>query len=212
MTEQESGGIFRTARPLPLLILADTSTSMDGTPIAQLNQGLQTLVQELRNDETASTSVRLSLITFDSTVKEVLKLEPISSAQIPELQASGMTSMGGAFRVAISHLSETPDPRAFLPTLVLLSDGEPNDDWETPLDELIRHPRGSKAQRLSLAIGDETDSDVLGKFVSNKELGVLKADEPDKIVRFLKYVTDSVISRSRPQGPDNPPPVPEVLR
>jgi uncharacterized protein YegL len=101
---QEIGGIEKQARPLPLVILADTSGSMTGEKISSLNQALAALVQDLRADDQTKESVLFSLITFDSTVKEVVTLEPIKTVQLPKLSASGSTSMGQAFRVALSQL------------------------------------------------------------------------------------------------------------
>ena len=48
----------------PVLLLLDTSYSMNGAPIAELNGGLNTLRQELLNDPMASKRVELAMISF----------------------------------------------------------------------------------------------------------------------------------------------------
>jgi uncharacterized protein YegL len=177
----EIGGIDKQARPLPLVILADTSGSMSGEKISSLNQALAALVQDLRADDQTKDSVILSLVTFDSTVKEVVTLAPINTVQLPKLTTTGSTSMGQAFRVALTQLADPQrlPTRCLMPVIVLATDGQPTDDWRTPLDELKNHNRVGNALRLALAIGADADTKVLETFVST-EYPVLKADEPDK--------------------------------
>lgn len=186
----EIGGIEKQARPLPLVILADTSGSMSGEKISSLNQALAALVQDLRADDQTKDSVLLSLVTFDGTVREVVTLAPINSVQLPTLTTRGSTSMGQAFRVALTQLADPQKlpTRCLMPVIVLASDGQPTDEWRTPLDELKNHQRVGNALRLALAIGSDADMNVLQAFVST-EYPVLKADEPDKIKTFFKFVT-----------------------
>jgi len=188
---QNIGGIEKQARPLPLIILADTSTSMqDHGKISSLNQALAALVQDLQSDDQTKDSVLLSLITFDSTVKEVIALAPIKSAQLPKLTANGSTCMGEAFRVALSELADPQrlPTRCLLPVIVLATDGQPQDDWRTTLNDLKTHNRVGNALRLALAIGPDADIKMLETYVSS-EYPVLKADEPEKIKTFFKFVT-----------------------
>jgi hypothetical protein len=48
----------------PVILLLDTSGSMQGAPIAELNEGLATLQQELQRDELAAKRVELAVVTF----------------------------------------------------------------------------------------------------------------------------------------------------
>ena len=48
----------------PVILLLDTSYSMSGAPIVELNGGLSTLRQELLNDPMASKRVELAMVTF----------------------------------------------------------------------------------------------------------------------------------------------------
>lgn len=185
------GGIEKQARPLPLIILADTSGSMsDEGKISSLNQALSALVQDLRADSQTQESVLISIITFDNQVSEVVTLEPVKTVQLPTLTARGMTSMGAAFRIALTQLADTQKlpTRCLLPVIVLATDGEPTDNWKASLDELKNHSRVGNALRLALAIGSNANTQMLEEFVSS-EYPVLRADEPDKIKTFFKFVT-----------------------
>ena len=208
MVMTHPGGISKQARKMPVMILADTSSSMSGAKIASLNQALQELTQELRTDQLTATSVLLSLITFNSQVTEICTLEPVGNVSIPNLIATGATSMGQAFRVTLSQLcdrSRLPASCA-VPTIVLCSDGQPTDNWRQPLEDLRRHPLASRATRIALGIGDDADTNVLAEFIGNSEYPVLRADETHKIGTFFQWVTLHTKSRSiGSQGLPEPP-------
>ncbi|MBI3330439.1 MAG: VWA domain-containing protein, partial [Nitrospinae bacterium] len=175
-------GIEAQARPLPLVILADTSGSMGGDKISSLNQALAALVQDLQADDQTKESVLLSIITFDDRVQEVVTLDPVKMVALPILRASGQTCMGQAFRVALAQLGDPQrvPKRCLTPVIVLASDGQPTDEWRGPLQEIRAHTRVGAGLRLASAIGSDADINVLNQFVST-EYPVLKADEPEKI-------------------------------
>jgi len=188
--KMEYKGVEQQARPLPLIILADTSTSMRGEKISMLNQALAALIQDLRADEQTRESVWVSLITFDSKVEEVITLEPVQSVNIPKLDADGMTSLGQALRVALTQLADTErlPNRCLLPVIVLVTDGQPTDEWQSALEELKSHNRVRRALRLALAIGPDADLGMLQEVVSG-EYPVLMANESEKIKTFFQFVT-----------------------
>lgn len=192
------GGISRQARSMPLIVLADTSTSMSGAKIASLNQALGDLIQELAADPVAGETVLLSLVTFSSQAHELCVLEPIKNVQLPVLTADGSTAMGHALRLVLAQLSDRSRLPAScaVPTIALCSDGKPNDDWEQPMKDLQAHPLASRAIRLSLAIGEDADHSVLARFINDPEIQVLYADDANKISSFFRWVTLHTKSRS----------------
>jgi uncharacterized protein YegL len=111
--------------------------------------------------------------------------------------------MGEAFEM-IKALIEDRDAitsRAYKPTIVLITDGYPNDDWQSRMDALINDGRSSKAFRMAMAIGDDADTDMLRSFVSTPEYLVTGESARD-IKKFFRYVTMSVTSRMKSQTPD----------
>ena len=195
-----------TARPLPVLVLADTSGSMksDGK-IEALNEALQELISSLA-DEEGRAEIRLAIITFGGAAATVHT--PLTAAWNVQpscpLAAAGKTPMGGAFEVARQMLEDRDQipSRAYQPTLVLASDGQPTDEWQIPLEALLASPRASKAARLALAIGDDADRDVLNAFLGGSSR-LLEAHEARSIKDFFRWVTMSVSSRSRSLDPDS---------
>jgi len=77
--------------------------------------------------------------------------------------------------------------------LALISDGQPTDDFERGLQALMREPWGKKAVRVAIAIGEDADLDVLRQFIGHNELKPLQANNPEALVRQIKWVSTAVL-------------------
>ena len=92
--------------------------------------------------------------------------------------------------------------RAYRPVLILLSDGQPTDDWEAPFKALCDSERAQKATRLAMAIGPDADEAMLKDFANDAEAPIFKAHNARDIHRFFRAVTMSVTTRTASQNPD----------
>ena len=91
---------------------------------------------------------------------------PVEQLQWHDLQAGGVTAMGEALELVADQLASPPmEERALPPVLVLISDGQPTDDFEAGLDRLLRQPWAQKAVRLAIAVGHDADQEVLQQFI-----------------------------------------------
>jgi uncharacterized protein YegL len=79
----------------PCVLLLDTSSSMDGPSIDQLNAGLRQFQKELGNDALASQRVEIAVITF-GPVKVVQDFITADNYAPAELRAEGDTPIGAA--------------------------------------------------------------------------------------------------------------------
>lgn len=197
-----------TPRPLPVIILADVSGSMsENGKIEALNDSIKDMVSTFSNESRLRAEIQIGLITFGGQANMHLPLVAAHSVTgIPELQAEGVTPMGGAFELA-RQLLEDKDlipSRAYRPVVILLSDGQPTDDWEAPFKALKESERAQKATRIAMAIGSDADEAMLREFANDLEAPIFKAHNARDIHRFFRAVTMSVTTRTASQNPDLP--------
>lgn len=199
--------VVQTARPLPVIVLADTSGSMsENGKIEALNKGLKDMISSFALESRLRAEVQVSLITFGGERAELnLELTPAHQIQdfVP-LQAGGMTPLGSALTIASQMIEDREyiPSRAYRPVIVLVSDGYPNDLWQEPLNQLVKGERAAKASRLAMAIGGDADEDMLKAFINDPEAPLFKAENARDIYRFFRAVTMSVSARSQSATPN----------
>jgi uncharacterized protein YegL len=198
--------VIPSARPLPVIILADISGSMgtDGK-IDILNRAIQEMIKTFASEEDNLAEICLCVVTFGqggAKVHETLK--PASEIKWNPLKPAGKTPMGAAFSLVTDMIEDKAviPSRAYRPTIVLVSDGAATDDWKTPLQSLLSSERASKATRFVLGIGAEVDKETLTEFLANKSSRIFEAHEARDIKDFFKRVSMSVTSRSRSCTPN----------
>jgi uncharacterized protein YegL len=207
-------------RRLPVYLLLDTSGSMSGEPIEAVKNGVQVLISTLRQDPYALETAALSVITFDSSVRQIIPLTDLSSFQMTEISASGGTSLGEGLEVLSQCMEReiarsTPDKKGdWKPLVFLMTDGSPTDDWRAGLAVLQRRRPG---MLVACAAGAGADTSVLKQITEV----VVQLDTADSatIKAFFKWVSASISTGSqkvetggREVGGLNelPPPPPEV--
>lgn len=122
------------------VLVLDTSGSMAGESIKQLNKGLQEFYQAVEEDMTAANRLEISIITFGSTIKCIQEPALIDNFDMPTLRTSGTTKLVDAVRMAMESIEnrkrwykETGQPY-YRPIMVLITDGEP--DYDQDVDGL----------------------------------------------------------------------------
>ena len=201
----------QTARPLPVILLADVSGSMgvDGK-IQALNHAVREMIEAFQDESDLRAEIHVSVITFGGQSRVHLPLGPARDASWSDLGASGGTPMGAAFDLAREMVEDRSvvSGRAYRPTIVLVSDGQPTPPGSEvePLRQLLASERGGKAFRMALAIGADADHAVLQAFLADPEARVYRADEARQIRQFFQLVTMSVSARSRSANPNSTPP------
>lgn len=195
----------QAARPLPVVVLADVSGSMgvDGK-IQALNLALREMIDAFKDEDDLRAEIHVSVITFGGKANVHVPMGRAADASWTDLGANGGTPMGAAFELARTLVEDrnTVPSRAYRPTLVLVSDGQPTDEWKQQLDALLKSERGGKAFRMALAIGADADHAVLQEFLADAEARVYRADEARQIRKFFQLVTMSVSARSRSANPN----------
>jgi uncharacterized protein YegL len=192
------------AKPLPVILLLDVSGSMSGAKIQNLNEAVKDMLETFRDTENGETEIWVAAITFGAEVKLHQPLISAGSIQWHDLSAGGFTPLGTALQMAKAMIADKDvvPSRAYRPTVVLISDGQPNDDWEKPLADFIGEGRSAKCDRMAMAIGADADESVLGKFIEGSAYQLFYAENARQLHDFFKFVTMSVTTRTRLQNPN----------
>jgi len=199
------------AKPLPIILLLDVSSSMSGDKIENLNKAVKDMLDTFAQEEKMETEILVSVITFGNQVELQVPYTKASQVQWQDLQANGMTPMGTALKMAKAMIEdkEVTPSRAYRPTIVLVSDGQPNDSWEKPLEDFISEGRSSKCFCWAMGIGQNADKSVLECFISKTPFlanetpnYVFEAKEAQDIHRFFQLLTMSTTSRTHAENPN----------
>lgn len=111
-----------------------------------------------------------------------------------------MTELGQVFDLLSAQLSIPPMPeRALPPVIVLLSDGQPTDEYKKSLDRLKGMPWFKKAVKIAISIGRDADEEALIAFTGNKEL-VLQANNAAALAKMIRWASTTASMVSAPSN------------
>lgn len=196
-------------RPLPVILLLDTSGSMYGESIDTLNIAVKRMVESFKNEESTQVEIYTAIVTFGGRANLHLPFTKASEINWTNLEANGMTPFGGALSICkdlIMNLNNTEfGGKPYKPTVVLVSDGNPTDDYEDLLDEFVKTPRTGTCDRWALGIGEHADYAMLAKFISGQEKRVMEAADAAGIAKFFQLVTNSTKARTESTNPNAVP-------
>jgi uncharacterized protein YegL len=172
---------------------------MAGKKIATLNQAIREAIPAVRSAVSAHPEVAIMMraIKFSDSADWHVGPAPVPVEQFvwAELSTAGGTATAQALRLLAGELSMEKMPRrGYPPVCILVSDGfctDPLEEYEAAIAQLVKLPWGKRAVRLAIAVGDPADYDEneLVKFVSHSEIGVLKADTPQKLINYIRWAS-----------------------
>lgn len=143
----------------PCAVLIDTSGSMYGEPVEEVNKGINILLDELMQDHLARLRVELGIFTFGGRAKMVQDFTTIENISPPQFSADGGTPMGEAINMALDSLEDrkleyrSNGIQMYRPWVFLITDGAPTDSWR---DAAQRIQEGEDSKKFSFyAVGVE---------------------------------------------------------
>jgi uncharacterized protein YegL len=201
-----------------VVLLLDTSGSMQGAAIDELNAGLHELAQTLRNDSLASLRVELAIIAFggkaraldvrSGTGQEVplTATDAFAGAldfQPPTLRAHGETPMGEAVRQGLTLVRQRKELYRqhgldyFRPWVFLITDGNPTDfGWEAAAEEVQAEEQRKGVSFYAVGV-ENADLTKLSRFSAQRQPVRLKGLAFQELFQWLSRSLQSV-AQSRP--------------
>lgn len=192
-------------RRLPVYVVLDTSGSMTGEPIEACRQGLKSLLADLRNDPTALETVALSVITFDTTARELVPLTDLGEFAEPSLSAQGGTNLGAALEVLMDRMQSgvrrgSAEVKGdYRPLVFLMTDGCPSDDYK---ETAARFRKSKVGNVIACAAGSACNTDVLKELTEN--VVQLNSLQPDTLKSFFRWMSASIRTGSVAAGTGKP--------
>lgn len=210
----------------PVILLLDTSGSMMGKPIAELNAGLKDFEQTLKSDALASLRVEVAVITFGGKVSAMDVVNgkgsiPFDAQQAfvtadrfvaPTLNADGETPMGEAVRQSLTLIQERKNIYKqnsldyFRPWIFLVTDGRPTDNgWEAAAEQAKQEEARKGVSFYAVGV-EGADLKTLARFSEDRPALKLKGLAFRELFMWLSKSLSSV-ANSQPGEQAPLPPV-----
>ena len=204
---------------LPCVLLLDTSGSMEGRRIEELNAGLWTFKHQLMQDPVARKRVFVALVTFDSRVEVVEQFSPrlgigtqfvsIADFNPPVLKAVGQTFMARGIKTALDLLQahkrslREQEWDYYRPCVFMITDGQPEGEEQSLVAEAGQRVRleeaGKRVLFYAVGVGGADLSRI--RELCAREPVDLKGREFGEAIAFLSR-SISTLSQQRAGGED----------
>ncbi|MCT7979598.1 vWA domain-containing protein [Laspinema olomoucense] len=189
----------------PVILLLDTSGSMCGKPIEQLNTGIATFKQEIETDNMATLRVEVAIITFGSNVSMFQDFTTVDNFIISNLTANGNTPMGEAINYGLDVLEDRKQTyrnkgiQYYRPWVFLVTDGAPTDSWQNAAQRVRDGDQQKK--HLFFVVGVQgADMNILSQIApSNRPPLMLNGLDFKSMFQWISASVTQV-SHSKPGG------------
>ena len=208
-------------RHIACVILVDTSGSMSGEPINELNEGLRAFGEALQSDGYAVGVADVCVINFNTQVTVEVPFCTASEYVPPVLSTSGLTAMNEAIITGLDALDQRKmeykqtGTDYYRPWMFLLTDGVPTDDeYEAAARQRLQEALAQKKVNFfPMGIGNGVDVNHLKSYTLNQSGPILRADKNHFREAFVWLSSSmSVVSHSQPgQNKLELPPTPPTL-
>ncbi|MBO7175314.1 MAG: VWA domain-containing protein [Spirochaetaceae bacterium] len=205
----EIEGVAR--KSMVMFFLIDTSGSMEGRSIAAVNDAMREVLPDIQDisNNNADAKIKLAVMSFSSgTNWETTEPQELDSYRWEDLEAGGVTEMGAAFRELNSKLDRNAflqDPAGVkMPVIILISDGEPTDDFREGLNVLQQNKWYKRSIKVALGV-DDANMDVMKEFTGSCESAIYLRDKSNlkKLIRIVSVTSSTVGSKKAGDAEDD---------
>lgn len=159
---------------IPVAIVSDTSGSMLGVPIDELNAGINLFYDTIKKDDYAYSAAEIAAVTFGGEARCHSYFKPVyNQPYAPHFKADGNTPMGEGVNLALDMLERRKEEYKrcgvsyYQPWLVLMTDGQPNGsaaELQRAKDRVAQLVNNRKLTVIPIGIGPNADMNVLSEF------------------------------------------------
>lgn len=187
------------SRRLPIYFLIDVSESMVGEQIQLVEEGLATIIKELKSDPYALETVHVSIIVFAGQASTLVPLTDIINFYPPKFPIGGGTSLGKGlghlmFELKKSLVKTTTEQKGdWKPIIFLFTDGVPTDNTKAAIEEW-KQKWQRQVNLVAISFGDESNLLTLKELTDIVLL--FKNTTPQSYKEFFRWVTASIKSSS----------------
>lgn len=165
---------FQKLKPIMnVVLLLDHSGSMAGERIKCVNYAFSEIFDhfELLNPDI---DIRMNVILFSTNAVWMYdRMVNIEGFKWQQIEAEGLTSLGEALGMLNGSLSANSlfnrenGETYFGSLLMLISDGEPTDNYKEQLKVLVENPFYKKSKRFAIGLGEDVRPELLEEFTGN---------------------------------------------
>lgn len=166
----ESSSSENSTRKFPICLVLDTSGSMHGNNIQDLNRNVHQFLQFVSNNPKARRNAEISIIEFGGDVRVITGYNSIENIEFKDLEAYGATPLGEAVEKALDLLDirrqyyRNNAIEHYKPIMLIMSDGEPTDNYGVVADEVYNMVQNKQLKIFPVGIGSKFNVAHLAKF------------------------------------------------
>lgn len=186
-------------RRLPIYFLIDVSESMVGEPIDQVQDGIATIIKELKTDPYALETVWVSIIGFAGKSKVITPLQDVIIFYPPKIPIGSGTSLSKGLEELMNAIDKDVVKTTYerkgdwKPIVFLFTDGIPTDNTDKAIERWNTNYKG-KTNLIIISIGDNTNYNLLGKL--SDQVLLFNNTDSNAYKEFFKWVTASIKATS----------------
>lgn len=191
------------------VVLADVSGSMQGAPIAALENGFASFTQYLNNDPLASKRVEVAVVTFGTVATVLVPMQEARGLQPARLSASGRTNMAAGIHLALDILEDRKSAykaaglQYYRPWILLLTDGQANRDG---FDDAVARLNATEMARgvtvFAVGAGPHVDWQQLSRVSVQRSPAPLEGLRYEELFEWLSASLSNVSNSTEFAGND----------
>ena len=182
------------------VLLLDTSASMMGKPIENLNRAVEIFKERTCMDEIARRRMDIAVVEFSDNARIVQEFVPITEFQPVTLSAGGCTAMGNGINLAIDMIKgriryyKSIATKFYKPWIFMVTDGMPSDDI-TFARQRVYEEESEKLKFFAVGVTG-ADKGILKSITKNYiELNDIEFED------IFRWFSDDCISASKMENP-----------